>query len=57
MNTDSIVAIFSVLKEQLVMAEQPRLERENDIIAGARGGSAARFGWSSFIVRLADMEP
>ena len=34
------------------MAEQRRLERQNGIIAGVCGGIAARFGVSSFIVRL-----
>ncbi len=31
---------------------QPRLERQNGIIAGVCGGIAARFGLSPFIVRL-----
>lgn len=31
---------------------QPRLERQNGIIAGVCGGIAARYGLSPFIVRL-----
>jgi phage shock protein C len=34
------------------MAEPRRLERQNGIIAGVCGGIAARFGVSTFIVRL-----
>ena len=34
------------------MANQPRLERQNGIIAGVCGGIAARFGVSPFIIRL-----
>lgn len=34
------------------MNEQPRLERQNGIIAGVCGGIAARFGVSPFIIRL-----
>ena len=34
------------------MNQQPRLERQNGIIAGVCGGLAARFGWSPFIIRF-----
>ena len=34
------------------MNDQPRLERQNGIIAGVCGGIAVRFGVSPFIIRL-----
>lgn len=34
------------------LASQPRLERQNGIVAGVCGGIAARYGLSPFIVRL-----
>ena len=34
------------------MSDQPRLERQNGIIAGVCGGIAARFHLSPFIIRL-----
>ena len=34
------------------MANGPRLERQNGIIAGVCGGIAARFGIPTFLVRL-----
>jgi phage shock protein PspC (stress-responsive transcriptional regulator) len=34
------------------MSEQPRLERQNGIVAGVCNGIAARFGWSPLIVRV-----
>jgi hypothetical protein len=40
------------LQEDITMSAQPRLERQNGIIAGVCGGIAVRFGWSLFIVRL-----
>ena len=34
------------------MNDQPRLERQNGMIAGVCGGIAARFGWSPLIIRV-----